>query len=284
MKDNYFNSKLTINCAGKIIKLSTPVVMGVINLTPDSFYDGGKYKSNWDVIKQAEQFLYEGATIIDMGAASTRPGAEIVSPIEEQKRLLPALESVLKKFPAAIISIDTYNSSTARLAIENGAHIINDIFAGNLDAKMFETVAQFNVPYIMMHIKGTPVNMQKNPVYSDLVEDIIFYFSEKINKLQSLGVKDIIIDPGFGFGKTLEHNYELLNKLNYLKILELPLMVGLSRKSMVNKVLGITPEEALNGTTVLNTIALTKGADILRVHDVKEAAEAIKLVKKYREA
>ncbi len=283
MKDNYFNSKLTINCAGKIIKLSTPVVMGIINLTPDSFYDGGKYKSNWDVIKQAEQLLYEGATIIDMGAASTRPGAEIVSPIEEQKRLLPALETVLKKFPVAIISIDTYHSSTARLAIENGAHIINDIFAGSLDAKMFETVAQYNVPYIMMHIKGTPANMQKDPVYGDMVEEIIFYFSEKINKLQSLGVKDIIIDPGFGFGKTLEHNFELLNKLNYLKILELPLMVGLSRKSMINKVLGIAPEEALNGTTVLNTIALTKGADILRVHDVKEAAEAIKLVKKYRE-
>lgn len=257
--------------------------MGIINLTPDSFYDGGKYKSNWEVIKQAEKLFYEGATILDLGAASTRPGSSLISPEEEQKRLFPAMEKILEKFPSAIISVDTYNSSTAGLAIENGAHIINDISAGSFDHNMFKTIAQQNVPYIMMHIKGTPENMQKNPVYDDLVEEIMNYFSERINKLKNLGVNDIIIDPGFGFGKTLEHNYELLNKLDYFKIFELPILAGLSRKSMINKVLEVSPENALNGTTVLNTIALTKGADILRVHDAKQASEAIKLIKKYSE-
>jgi len=283
VQDNFFNPKQTINCRGKIINLSSPVVMGIINLTPDSFYDGDKYKSNWDIIKQAEKLLHEGATILDLGAASTRPGAKIISSEEETKRLLPAMEAILKNFPSAFISVDTYNSATAVNAIENGAHIINDISAGNFDPNMFETIAQYNVPYIMMHIKGTPENMQKNPVYIDLVEEIAIYFKDKTEKLRQAGVKDIIIDPGFGFGKTVEHNYELLNKLEYFKIFELPIMVGLSRKSMINKVLDISPNEALNGTTALNTIALQKGANILRVHDVKQAVETIKLIKKYRE-
>ncbi len=282
-KDNYFNTKLTINCLGKVINLSSPVVMGIINLSPDSFFDGGKYKSNWDVIKQAEKLLYEGATFIDLGAVSTRPGAKIISPGEEQKRLLPALEAILKYFPSALISVDTYNSSTASTAIEYGAHMINDISAGNFDPNMFKTIANLNVPYIIMHIKGTPETMQKNPVYDGLLEEVITYFSEKIEKLHQHGVIDIIIDPGFGFGKNLDHNYELLSKLEYLKILELPIMAGVSRKSMINKVLDIKPDEALNGTTVINTIALTKGVDILRVHDVKQAMEAISLVKRYRE-
>ncbi len=282
VKDNYFNPKRTINCKGKIINLSSPVVMGIINIASDSFYDGGKYKNRWEVLKQSEKLLYEGAAIIDLGAASTRPGAKLVSPVEEQKNILPVLESILKNFSSAIISVDTYNSSTASAVIENGAHIINDISAGSFDPKMFDTIAQYNVPYIMMHIKGTPETMQKNPFYHDVVEEITGYFSVRTEKLKQLGVRDIIIDPGFGFGKTVEHNYELLNKLDYFKIFELPLMVGLSRKSMINKVLNVQPDGALNGTTALNTIALTKGAHILRVHDAKPAVEAIKLVEKYR--
>ncbi len=284
VKDNYFNSKRTINCGGKIINLSSPVVMGIINITPDSFYDGGRYKSIWEILKQSEKMLYEGASILDIGAVSTRPGAKLVSPDEEQQRILPVLESILKNFSSAVISVDTYNSSTASAVIKNGAHIINDISAGNFDPKMCETIARHNVPYIMMHIKGKPENMQKNPVYNDLVEEIFFYFSQKIEELRKAGVRDIIIDPGFGFGKTVDHNYELLKKLDYFKIFELPVVVGLSRKSMINKVLNIQPDDALNGTTVLNAIALTKGADILRVHDVKQAVEAIKLIEKYRQA
>ncbi len=284
VKDNYFNSKRTINCGGKIINLSTPVVMGIINITPDSFYDGGRYKSIWEILKLAEKMLYEGAFILDLGAVSSRPGAKLVEPGEEQKRILPVLESILKNFSSAVISVDTYNSSTASAVIENGAHMINDVSAGNFDAKMFDTVARYNVPYVMMHIKGKPENMQKNPVYDDLIEEIFFYFSQKIEKLHKSGVRDIIIDPGFGFGKTVDHNYELLKKLDYFKIFKVPVMVGLSRKSMINRVLGIQPDDALNGTTVLNAIALTKGADILRVHDVKQAVEAIRLIEKYRQA
>ncbi len=249
-----------------------------MNITPDSFYDGGRYKRPFDAIKLAEKMLREGACILDMGAASSRPGAAIIDPISEQERLLPALKAVLKQFPEAIISIDTYHSSTARMAVDQGAHMINDISAGNIDKNMFKTIAELGVPYVMMHMQGTPENMQEKPQYNDIVKEVTAFFSERIAKLKNLGVHDIIIDPGFGFGKTLRHNYELLNKLDFFIITGLPLLVGLSRKSMINKVIGTQPIKALNGTTVLNTIALEKGADILRVHDVKEAVEAIKIV------
>ncbi len=276
--EDFFTPDKTINCKGKIINLSSSLVMAVMNITPDSFYDGGSYRNPLDAINKAEKFLTEGADIIDMGAASSRPGAALIDPGDEQERLLPALKAVVKQFPGAIISIDTYNASTARMAVEAGAHIINDISAGTIDGQMFETVARLKVPYIMMHMQGRPENMQQKPAYKNLVKEISNFFSERIMKLKKLGVHDIIIDPGFGFGKTLEHNYQLLADLDYFRMFELPVLVGFSRKSMISKVLGVPPAEALNGTTVLNTIALTKGADILRVHDVKEAREAIKIV------
>lgn len=278
LKNTFFQSKRTLNCRGKIINLSTPAVMGIMNLTPDSFYDGGRYKNDWEVIKHAGQMLDEGALILDLGAASSRPGAGLIDPEKEKKRLLPALELILKNFPDAIVSIDTYNASTAETAIKNGAHMINDISAGSVDSRMLEIIAQLQVPYVIMHMKGVPETMQNNPVYDDPVKEIAYYFSQKVDQLRQLGVHDIIIDPGFGFGKSVQDNYRLLEKLEYFKIFELPVMVGVSRKSMINKVLEITSKDALNGTTALNTIALQKGADILRVHDVKQAMEAIKIV------
>ena len=252
-----------------------------MNITPDSFYDGGRYHNDWDIIKHAGQLLEQGATILDMGAASSRPGSELIKAGLEQERLLPAIEVIIKNYPDAVISIDTYNASTAREAIAAGAHIINDISAGSLDPLMFETIAQLKVPYIIMHMQGTPENMQINPTYEDPVKEITFYFSQKIVALHQLGVHDIIIDPGFGFGKSLQDNYILLHKLEYFKILEVPILVGLSRKSLINKVLGISPQQALNGTTVLNTIALQKGANILRVHDAKQAREIVEIVKMF---
>ncbi len=281
-KDTVFWPKKTLNCGGKIINLSSPLVMGVMNITPDSFYDGGRYKNPLNAVTHAGELLSAGASIIDMGAASSRPGTSIIAPEAEQKRLMPALKAVVKQYPEAIISIDTYHSSTAKMAIEAGAHMINDISAGNLDPAMFKTIANLQVPYIMMHMQGTPDNMQHNPVYKHLVKEIANFFSEKLEHLKQLGVHDILIDPGFGFGKTLEQNYQLLGSLDYFSIFDLPLVVGVSRKSMVNKVLGVKPSEALNGTTVLHTLALGKGAGILRVHDVKEAAEAIKIVRYYQ--
>ncbi|MFW5725272.1 MAG: dihydropteroate synthase [Bacteroidota bacterium] len=252
--------------------------MGVINVGPDSFYDGGRYRSAWDVRKQADKLLSEGAAILDVGAVSTRPGARLVDADTERKRLMPALEMIVKEFPDAIISVDTYNSVTARAAIESGAHIINDISAGEFDAQMFTTIAELQVPYIIMHIKGTPETMQENPVYEDVVREITLFFAEKVHQLQQFGVHDIILDPGFGFGKSLHDNYLVLDRLDYFRIFELPILVGFSRKSMVNKVLGTKPANALNGTTVLNTIALQKGANILRVHDAREAHQAVKIV------
>ncbi len=281
-KEAFLCSKKTLNCKGKIINLSSPLVMGVMNITPDSFYDGGKYRHPLDAITQAERLLENGANILDMGAASSRPGAGIIDPEEEQQRLLPALQAVVKQFPEATISIDTYHSSTARMAIEAGAHMINDISAGRIDQEMFNTIAELQIPYVMMHMQGMPDTMQTNPQYQHLVKEVAAFFSEKIEKLRTLGVHDIIIDPGFGFGKTLEHNYSLLANLDYFIMFDLPLMVGFSRKSMINKLLGTNPEQALNGTTVLNTLALDKGADILRVHDPREALEAIKIVGFYQ--
>ncbi len=270
----------SINCKGHLIDLTTPKVMGILNLTPDSFYDGGKYKSDKAFLFQTEKMLLEGATFIDVGAYSSRPGAKHISEEEELSRLIPVLKIILKKFPEIIISVDTFRSEIAKKSIAIGASMINDISAGSLDAKMFLTIAKLQVPYIMMHMKGTPQNMQQNVTYDDLIKDIIFYFSKKINKLRTLGINDLIIDVGFGFSKTLHQNYELLNNLNLFKTLELPILTGLSRKSMLYKHLDITPKEALNATTIANTIALQQGSSILRVHDVKEAMETIKILEK----
>jgi len=278
-KNTIFSQFYSFNCGGKLIAPELPLVMGILNITPDSFYDGGKYQNEKSILKRVEQMLSEGAGIIDIGAVSTRPGSQSVDKKEEHNRLIPALKAVVKEFPDAIISIDTYRSAVAAAAVSEGAHIINDISAGGFDAKMFDTIAKLNVPYIMMHMQGTPQNMQLNPQYDDVVNDIILFFAKKITQLTRAGAKDIIVDPGFGFGKTVEQNYELLNGLDYFKTIEAPLMVGISRKSMIYKLLETTSEEALNGTSVAHSIALMKGADMLRVHDVKEAVQAIKIIK-----
>jgi len=252
--------------------------MGILNITPDSFYDGGKHKNEKDILKHVEVMLLEGATFIDIGAYSSKPNANYVAEDEELFRILPIVTSVLKEFPKALLSIDTFRSQVAKQCIDHGAALINDISAGKLDDDMLKTVADLHVPFIMMHMKGTPQTMQKLTQYDNLVKDILFYFSERIAAARQLGIVDIIVDPGFGFAKTIEQNYELLNQLELFNILELPLLVGVSRKSMIYKTLQNSANEALNGTTVLNTIALQKGANILRVHDVKEAVECIKLV------
>lgn len=268
---------MTINCRGNLIDLSTPKVMGILNITPNSFYDGGKYNSEVEILNQVDKMLLDGATFIDIGAYSSKPGAEFVSEEEEINRLLPVIGLILKNHPEALLSIDTFRSKVAKQCVEHGAAIINDISAGMLDEKMLETVADLQVPYIMMHMKGNPQTMQSLIQYNDVVKEMMFYFSERINKARSFGLNDIIIDPGFGFAKTIEQNYEVMQKLEYFNILELPLLVGISRKSMIYKILETTPDQALNGTTILNTVALQKGASILRVHDVKEAVECIKI-------
>ncbi|MFD0761240.1 dihydropteroate synthase [Lutibacter aestuarii] len=268
----------SINCNGKLIDVSSPKVMGILNITPDSFFDGGKYNNPQSIVKQVEKMLSEGATFIDVGAYSSRPGAKHISEKEEKERILPVIKLLAKEFPQILMSIDTFRSEIAEACINEGACIINDISAGNMDENMFTTVAKLNVPYIIMHMKGTPQNMQKNCTYNHVVNDVIFYFSKKINELRLLGVNDIITDVGFGFSKKLEHNYKLLKHLELFKSLEVPTLAGLSRKSMLFKPLEITQKEALNATTTANTIALLNGANILRVHDVKEAVEAIKIV------
>lgn len=268
---------MTINCTGKLIDLSAPKVMGILNCTPDSFFDGGKYKDEKQLLGQAEKMLHEGADFIDIGAYSSKPNADFVSEEEEVKRMVPVVELVLKYFPDALLSVDTFRAKVAKESIGAGAVIVNDIAAGNLDDKMLETVGELKVPYIMMHMRGTPQTMVKLTNYEDIVKEMLFYFSQKIAEARSHGINDIIIDPGFGFAKTLEQNYEVLNKMELFKITELPILAGMSRKSMIYKLLGNSPQEALNGTTVLNTIALSKGAGILRVHDVKEAVETVKL-------
>ena len=270
---------MTINCKGQLIDLSIPKIMGILNVTPNSFYDGGKFTLSENGLSQVGKMFEEGATFIDIGAYSSKPNAEFVSEEEERNRILPVVQGILKKFPDALLSIDTFRSGIAAVCIENGAAIINDISAGNLDEKMMEVVAKYNVPYTMMHTRGTPQTMQLQTNYENIVKEMLFYFSEKVNKARSLGINDLIVDPGFGFAKTLEQNYEVLQNLECFQMLDLPLLAGISRKSMVYKPLGLTANEALNGTTVLNTIALTKGANILRVHDVKEALECVKLFK-----
>ena len=269
---------MTINCKGELIDLSSPKVMGILNITPDSFYDGGKHKNESEVLKHVEQMLNEGATFIDVGAYSSRPNAEHISETDELNRILPIVNLILRAFPEVILSIDTFRSEVAQKCIEAGAAIINDISAGKLDSNMLTTIAKLQVPYIMMHMRGNPKTMQKLTDYDDLLKDISYYFSERIAAANASGINDVIIDPGFGFAKTLEQNFELLNKLQLFNTIEKPLLVGVSRKSMIYKPLKNSAKEALNGTSVLNTVALQKGASILRVHDVKEAIECIKLV------
>ncbi|MFN3754776.1 dihydropteroate synthase [Flavobacterium sp.] len=271
---------MTINCHGKLIDLSSPKVMGILNITPNSFYDGGKYAEEKSMLSQVEKMLNEGATFIDIGAYSSKPSAEYVTEEEEINRLVPIVKSVLQHFPETLISVDTFRANVAKAGIENGACIINDIAAGSLDENMMETVAELQVPYIMMHMKGNPQTMQSLAQYGNITKEILFYFSEKVAQARSLGINDIIIDPGFGFAKTLEQNFELMNSLELFQILELPILVGISRKSMIYKALETSAEFALNGTTVLNTIALQKNSNILRVHDVKEAIECVKLYQK----
>lgn len=268
---------MTINCKGNLIDLTSPKVMGILNITPNSFFDGGKYADENSVLQQVEKMLVDGATFIDVGAYSSKPNAEFVSEDEEISRLIPVIELILKNFPETLISVDTFRANVAKKAIENGACIINDISAGSLDENMIQTVAKLQVPYIMMHMKGNPQTMQSLAQYENIVKEILFYFSEKVAQARSFGINDLIIDPGFGFAKTLEQNFEVMNKLELFQMLELPLLVGVSRKSMIYKTLETSAEFALNGTTVLNTIALQKGVKILRVHDVKEAMECVKL-------
>jgi dihydropteroate synthase len=280
----FYRPKRTIQLNGRLIRLDQPVVMGILNLTPDSFYDGGRYQSEKAVLLRAEEILEQGGLIIDVGAISTRPGAAAVSTEEEISRLLPSVKSIRSHFPQVLLSVDSYRSEViTRVVDETGGCIVNDISGGMLDDKMFETVARLGIPYILMHMQGTPQTMQQSPSYQDVVKDILLELSEKVNTLKLMGVNDIIVDPGFGFGKNLEHNYELLNRLDSFRLFELPLLVGLSRKTMIWKLLGITPDASLNGTTVLNTLALMGGANILRVHDVREAVETISLVSKLKQ-
>lgn len=271
---------MTINCNGEIIDLSTPKVMGILNVTPDSFFDGGHYTNNREVLQRVEQMLTDGATFIDVGGYSSKPNAAAVTVQEEKARTIPVVASIVQHFPEAIVSIDTFRSDVAQLCLDQGAAIVNDISAGLLDPLMLKIVANYQVPYIMMHMKGTPQTMSALAQYDDLVKEILFYFSERIAAARSLGISDLIVDPGFGFAKTIDQNFELLRHLDIFKNLDLPILAGVSRKSMIHKTLQIKPEEALNGTTVLNTLALEKGAAILRVHDVKEAVETIKLWQK----
>lgn len=269
---------MTINCLGKLIDLASPKVMGILNITPNSFFDGGKYTDEKSILLQVEKMLTEGATFIDIGAYSSKPNAEFVTEEEEINRLIPIINLVLKNFSEILISVDTFRANVAKASIENGACIINDISTGSLDKDMLQMVAKLQVPYIMMHMKGNPQTMQSLAQYENITKEMLFYFSEKVALARSFGINDLIIDPGFGFAKTLEQNFEVLNNLELFQILELPILVGVSRKSMIYKTLETSAEFALNGTSVLNTIALQKGATILRVHDVKEAMECIKLV------
>jgi dihydropteroate synthase len=252
--------------------------MGILNITPDSFYDGGSYTSDKDILTKTEKMLSEGATFIDVGGYSSRPGAKHISEEEELQRVIPVIKLLIKEFPEILISIDTFRSNVALQSINTGACMVNDISAGSMDKKMFQTIATLQVPYILMHMKGTPQNMQQHPTYEDVTHEVIYFFSKKLAELKALGINDLIIDVGFGFGKTMEHNYTLLKNLQLFKNLDVPILTGVSRKSMLWKLLGITAKEALNATTAANTIALLNGTNILRVHDVKEAMEAVKIV------
>jgi dihydropteroate synthase len=280
-KDTIFSKNFSINCYGRLIELNGPKVMGILNLTPDSFYDGGRYNSKNGMIKQIDKIVLEGADFIDVGGFSSKPGSELPDSQIEIERLKPALEYIKSKYPEMPVSVDTCRAKVASFVIEKyKADMINDISAGNIDPEMVDVISEWKIPFIAMHMKGNPGNMQENPKYEDVVDDILLFFAEKVEKWKVKGIHDIIIDPGFGFGKTLEQNYQLLAALEVFQSLELPLLVGISRKSMIYKLLGISPNEALNGTTALHMYALNKGADILRVHDVKEAKDLVRLHEK----
>lgn len=274
----------SINCRGRLLTMDEPLVMGIINATPDSFYEGHLHAGMEAIVSLAGNMIAAGASILDVGGLSTRPGSKAVSIEEETARVVPVIRSILEKHPDAIVSVDTYNSAVATAAVEAGACLVNDISAGNLDKNMLPTVARLQTPYICMHMKGTPETMQQHPVYDDVVKEVLDFFMAKINECTRLGIKDIIVDPGFGFGKSISHNFQLLKKMELFSMLNRPLLAGLSRKSSIYKTLGTSAAEALNGTTVLNTIALLHGASILRVHDVKEATEAVTLFTAYKKA
>ena len=275
---------MNISCKGKLIELTTPKIMGILNLTPDSFYDGGLYNNTDRALAQTEKMLLEGATFIDVGGASSKPGAVEVSADEELARVLPVIEKIHIKFPDTLISIDTYRSDVAQQAVAAGAAMVNDISGGNLDAKMLKTVGALGVPFVAMHMQGKPQNMQDKPSYDNILTDIRSFFAAKIDAAHKAGIHDIIIDPGFGFGKTLEHNYALLKHLSSIQMDGVPMLIGVSRKSMIYKLLQIEVAEAGNGTSVLNTVALQQGAQIIRVHDVKEAHQAVQLIEKLKNA
>jgi dihydropteroate synthase len=274
-----FWNQTTINCRGTLLDLSDPIVMAILNLTPDSFFDGGNY-NNMDAIKfRVESIIKEGATILDIGGMSSRPGAEIISPSEESERILPAIQWIRNQYPELILSVDTVHAAVARTALDEGIHIINDISAGEIDAEMLEVITTYQVPYILMHMKGTPGNMQKNPVYEHVLNDVLDFLIQKLGLLVEQGILDVLVDPGFGFGKQVSDNFALLQHLHIFRILERPIVVGLSRKSFITKSLHIPKDQALNGTTALHMIALQQGAKVLRVHDVKEAKQCIELWK-----
>jgi len=274
---------LTMNCNGKILNLNTPVVMGIINITPDSFFEGHLEKNESEILLMAEKMIVDGASILDIGGQSTKPGSKRIEADEELNRVIPIIKLIRESFPETFISIDTYYSKVAKQAIETGANIVNDISAGSLDEEMIPTVGKLEVPYICMHMQGTPETMQQNPIYENITLEVVQFFTKKIESCRKAGIKDIIIDPGFGFGKTLEHNFNLLREMKSLQILDCPVLVGVSRKGMIYKTLSTTPEHALNGTTVANTLALINGAKILRVHDAKEAKEAISIFNAYHQ-
>ncbi len=275
-KDTFFSKNRSLNCRGKLLNLAKPKIMGILNITPDSFYDGGKYVNKEDALARVREMIIEGADIIDIGAASSRPGAGLTQAQDEIDRLSPVLEEIRREFPDIIISVDTYHAKVAREMVERyRVDIINDISAGELDPDMCSTVAKLGVPYIIMHMKGTPGNMQDNPEYNNITDEIIQYFSDKLNRLRKKGITDVLIDPGFGFGKTRDHNYELLSSIDAFQMFEIPVVAGVSRKSMIYELLESNSAEALNGTTAAHMILLQKGVQILRVHDVKEAREAL---------
>lgn len=272
----------TLNCRGRLLVVDKPLVMGIINVTPDSFYSGSRHQGTDAVLRQAEQMLKDEAIILDIGGQSTRPGSEKLSVDEELKRVIAPIEAIHKNFPEAFISIDTYYSKVAANAVEAGAVIVNDISAGSIDVAMTETVAKLKVPYVLMHMQGTPQTMQQQATYDNVTKEVLDFLIKKVSELHQAGITDVIVDPGFGFGKTITHNFELLRNLSVFGILNCPLLLGISRKSTIYKTLGITADDSLNGSTVLNTIGLINGASILRVHDVKEAIETVKLLEAYR--
>lgn len=277
-QNTVFSTNKTLNVDGRLIHLNPPRLMGILNVTPDSFFDGGRYLDEKAILDKAESMLTDGATFIDIGGYSSRPGAKDITIEEEKSRSISAIKIIHKNFPEALLAIDTFRSEVARAALDAGAVMVNDISAGALDPEMPALITERKVPYIIMHMRGTPQTMNKLTDYENLLKDITDYFHQKIHSLQQLGIKDLILDPGFGFAKTIEQNFQILNNLEYLKVLEKPLLIGLSRKSMIWKTLSITPDEALNGTTTLNTLAILKGANILRVHDVKEAKQILTLM------